>query len=312
MRKIGLNISTTYNPMDYKPFDTRQLVEKYADLVNLNTWITSGENFAYNGMIVAVGGHANMTETDLSKVSIYYLFDPLNTDPDNDYPDVTKEENWHKLCEWSELNTLESRIEELENIEVIPGVSIEEVNAAVEQLRQEVLNAGYITEAMLSEYGFAESSDLDQVLSDAKAYTDDITNTLVDTDTFNSALSDLVTDDDLSDALSTINNEMSQKAAVADVNALSATVSSLETSVANKADSSTLDSYYTKDEVDQKIAGAGNGDIDLDSYAKASDLNALESTVDALNTTIGQMSEKVSAIEDIDITIIHGGSAKKN
>jgi hypothetical protein len=94
-------INYTYNVNDYRPLDTRMLVPTYADLTLESNWLVKGESNTYNGMIVAVGSNT----ADLTKNGVYYLFDAKNPGAD-DLPDVTKEENWHKLCNLADVNNI--------------------------------------------------------------------------------------------------------------------------------------------------------------------------------------------------------------
>lgn len=109
-------LNQVYNINDYRPLDTRMLVPTYEDLVDEANWLVKGESNAYNGMIVAVGSNLK----DLSKNGIYYLFDTKNPGSD-DTPDVTKEENWHKLANLADLagltELIESNANKLDGIE---------------------------------------------------------------------------------------------------------------------------------------------------------------------------------------------------
>ncbi len=94
-------LKTVYNVDYYYPLDTRMLVPTYADLTLESNWLYkngSGESNAYNGMIVAVGSNTS----DYTKNGIYYLFDKKNPGED-DVPDVTNPDNWHKVAEMSDL-----------------------------------------------------------------------------------------------------------------------------------------------------------------------------------------------------------------
>ena len=102
-------IKNVYNVSDYHPLDTRMLVPTYADLTLESNWLVNGESNAYNGMIVAVGSN----KADYTKNGIYFLFDKYNPGKD-DIPEVTKEENWHKLASLSELSEVISQLQLLE------------------------------------------------------------------------------------------------------------------------------------------------------------------------------------------------------
>jgi hypothetical protein len=102
-------LKNVYNVRDYHPLDTRMLVPTYADLTLESNWLVNGESNAYNGMIVAVGSN----KADYTKNGIYFLFDKNNPGKD-DVPEVTKEENWHKLASLSELSEVISQLQLLE------------------------------------------------------------------------------------------------------------------------------------------------------------------------------------------------------
>lgn len=101
-------INYTYNVNDYRPLDTRMLVPTYADLTLESNWLVKGESNTYNGMIVAVGSNT----ADLTKNGVYYLFDAKHPGAD-DLPDVTKEENWHKLCNLADVNNIIAQLSSL-------------------------------------------------------------------------------------------------------------------------------------------------------------------------------------------------------
>lgn len=87
---------STYDVKYYGPYDTRMLVPTFADLLDESNWTIEGYGSnAYNGMIVVVGSNTD----DISKNGIYRLFDINNPNP-KDEPDVTKEENWHRVADY--------------------------------------------------------------------------------------------------------------------------------------------------------------------------------------------------------------------
>jgi hypothetical protein len=76
-----------------KPLDSRSLVKTYDDLLNIDNWVNAkGSPIVYNGMIVAVW----LNTADTSKNGIYFLHDSSVTSAKGT-PDVTKENNWHKI-----------------------------------------------------------------------------------------------------------------------------------------------------------------------------------------------------------------------
>lgn len=106
------------------PFDARLLVTDIADLTSENTWInpSTSKSTAYNGMIVSVANTA-----DTSSNGVYYFFDPNYTKLKGGT--TTNSENWHKLCELTELNSLADRVAALEgkNPEIDYSALIEEL-----------------------------------------------------------------------------------------------------------------------------------------------------------------------------------------
>ena len=74
------------------PLDAKSLVKAYADLLDTATWTLDNKNIAYNGMITAVW----LNKDDTSKNGVYFLHDPACTSALKT-PDVTNEDNWHRL-----------------------------------------------------------------------------------------------------------------------------------------------------------------------------------------------------------------------
>lgn len=118
---MALKISNQYLYTGRGPFDSKSIVKTYADLLLKATWQLpdSEDSAAYNGMLVAVW----LNKDDPTKNGIYYLFDSeASAKPTAAYvtpePDVTKEENWHKLAEIndlaSKLSAIDARISALE------------------------------------------------------------------------------------------------------------------------------------------------------------------------------------------------------
>ena len=105
---MALEISNQYLYTGRGPFDAKSLVKTYAELLLEETWLSeAGKSTAYNGMIVAVW----LNKEDTTKNGIYYLHDSLITSTFK-APDVTKEENWHKLVEIDDLTAKLTAIDE--------------------------------------------------------------------------------------------------------------------------------------------------------------------------------------------------------
>ena len=85
------NVSTNYRYLGEGPFDAKQYVNTFADLLK----ISSG---AYNGMLVGVGVG--------DKRGLYYLNDKSVQDPVWDAPNTRDELNWHKLQTAEDINNL--------------------------------------------------------------------------------------------------------------------------------------------------------------------------------------------------------------
>lgn len=127
------------------PLDCKQLVTTYEKLLLTDTW----SGYAYNGMIVGVG----LDKSNPEKNGIYYLYD-ANVTNALGKPDVTVESNWHKLGELSEINNIAARVSALE--ENSGGVDEDAVNqlitAQIDALREEIIEAGYLTASDLENY----------------------------------------------------------------------------------------------------------------------------------------------------------------
>jgi hypothetical protein len=120
-------LNQVYNVNEYRPLDTRMLVPTYSDLTLESNWLVKGESNAFNGMIVAVG--SNLADT--TKNGIYYLFDAKNPGSD-DIPDVTKEENWHKLANFEDITGLTEIIQA--NANKLAGIETTVVDLINEKL----------------------------------------------------------------------------------------------------------------------------------------------------------------------------------
>lgn len=105
------------------PLDAKATVKTYSDLINLATWTVDDTLVAYNGMIVAVW----LDKTNASNNGIYYLFDPLVTSAIKK-PDVTNEDNWHRLGGLDDLQALAGQIDTIkESLEELQDSSTEVV-----------------------------------------------------------------------------------------------------------------------------------------------------------------------------------------
>ena len=98
-------ISDQYKYKGQGPFDAKALVKTYADLITQSTWLVDNKLTAYNGMIVSVG----LNKADSTKNGVYVLFDPSVTTALGK-PDVTNENNWHKLAELTDFSDIVAKI----------------------------------------------------------------------------------------------------------------------------------------------------------------------------------------------------------
>ena len=105
------------------PLDAKSLVKTYAELLDPNTWKVNGINSAYNGMITAVW----LNLTDTNKNGIYFLHDATITGT-RGTPDVTNENNWHKLGGIDNLPGLAEQISAIQN-------DLEQVKSDVDELQ---------------------------------------------------------------------------------------------------------------------------------------------------------------------------------
>lgn len=100
--KGNYTLSTTYDNSYWGPLDSRMLVPTKADLILESNWIPKGQtsHSAFNGLVTVVAGDPNPSNN-----GIYRLFD-LNNPGASDVPDVTSYDNWHKMVELSDLESL--------------------------------------------------------------------------------------------------------------------------------------------------------------------------------------------------------------
>ena len=103
---MAIEITSQYSYTGRGPLDAKALVKTYAELLLETTWHTkAGKISAYNGMIVAVW----LNTADTSKNGVYFLHD-ANVKSTFATPDVTKEENWHRLGGIENLSGLSEQI----------------------------------------------------------------------------------------------------------------------------------------------------------------------------------------------------------
>lgn len=91
------------------PLDAKALVKTYPELLQVATWTLDDKLTAYNGMITSVW----LNKEDTTKNGIYFLFDPKVAKA-LDKPDVTNEENWHKLADLDAMSDFSTRLSAME------------------------------------------------------------------------------------------------------------------------------------------------------------------------------------------------------
>ena len=163
MKLSGLSIGSQYILTGRNPFDAKQKVNTYADLLLDATWkLADGTAVAFNGMIVAVA-----TDTDLSKRGLYILLDDTII---NNFstPDYTTDSNWHKIAELSDLDNLadKSTVEGIQaRVSALESQSVDEstVNALIE--------AQLITLKAELDTKYAAKTDLDNFYKKNEVYT---------------------------------------------------------------------------------------------------------------------------------------------
>lgn len=131
-----INTGNQYKYTGRSPVDAKMLVKTYNELFLEDTWLVSGKNCAYNGMIVAVG----LNKEDASKNGIYYLHDATVTSTFT-APNVTLESNWHKLCTIDEIASF--------------AESLSSIQTELQELSDKVDNLN--GEASVESYGYMNS-----------------------------------------------------------------------------------------------------------------------------------------------------------
>lgn len=130
------NISTQYLYTGKGPFDSKMLVKSYNNLLS----ISQG---AYNGMIVAVG-----LDSEPSNNGIYYLYDSTIKNAMGT-PDTTNRDNWKKICEITEIESVISRVTHLESIDYVDKAFL---NEQIEELRKELSNSDIQVDSSVKTY----------------------------------------------------------------------------------------------------------------------------------------------------------------
>lgn len=279
------NMTTNYDVTVKKPFDARMLVPTYSDLLDENNWykydpVTQNITtvwIAYNGMIVAVAD----TDNPISN-GLYMLFDATNKKK----PSVVAE-NWIKI---GDLSDVESRLSALEAIELPEGITIEQVQAEVDVLRKEMESVGYLTKDDLT--GYAEDSDVESALTEAKSYTDTQLEGYVSAQLFSEEVGKLATDEELAAEVTKIEAKF-EGYATTDAIANHITMADVETKnyliaqdIIGKLDASVYESekinYVTSEQLEGKEYLVAE---DLTGYALSTDIPSIDGLVSSEDLT---------------------------
>lgn len=159
---MAIGNSNQYYYKGRGPFDVRATVSNLADLTNITTWEKYG-NYVYNGMVVGVSYDTTITNRGV------YVFNDPTVSGSFKAPDVTNIDNWHKLCELDELDSLVERISALEAYD---HVTEADITAQVAALKSEI------------EKDYATKAYVDEAISNVEVDTSD----LVSTSQFNTEL----------------------------------------------------------------------------------------------------------------------------
>lgn len=149
-------IKNMYKVAGKAPVDAKALIKTYNDLLLETTWEVVNDygnkvNVAYNGMITAV-----WLDEDSTKNGIYFLQDTNKRNVSsvlNNNPDVTKAENWIKLCDLSAIKALETQIADLNSrLEILEGQSTETFTSKYDFPQEGIINKLYIDAATSTMY----------------------------------------------------------------------------------------------------------------------------------------------------------------
>ena len=155
-RYKGSFITSTYATSKRFPIDARMLVTSRSDLINPSIWISHSSqdvDATFNGMITAVNNDGEHT-------GVYYLIDRTKITEDNYNAYIAAVDSgsdtetyfsmWKKLGTLEEINLIAKRVLALEQSGgSSTGITQEELTTQIDALRQEILDAGYVTESDL-------------------------------------------------------------------------------------------------------------------------------------------------------------------
>lgn len=143
----GSLLQGTFDSSKRFPVDARMLVNTREDLINPSIWQvnTLDVNSLFDGLITAVN-------KDADNNGVYYLLDKTLITQAN-YTSYIEAANkgdnvdqyfvmWKKLCTLDEINLLSARVFSLEQKN---GITQEELTEQLDVLKNELIQAGYIT-----------------------------------------------------------------------------------------------------------------------------------------------------------------------
>lgn len=309
-----------------RPYDARMLVPTYEDLIIKDNWRATNPDtgeltnaiIAYNGMIVVVAD-----KTDMENSGLYILMD-YNA---KKTPDVTIKTNWIKIGD-ADLTLVEERLTALESLP--KGVTLEQVEAQLAIVREEIAALDYLTESDLD--GYATTDIVSAGFADVRSYIDEQLANRITEESLASKLADYVTSDafefykvEIEDFKKSIEEELASKASATDLADINSQIADVISSLDDKLEQSDLNGYYTKEEidgkafatrsyVDDKVAEAvSGGQIDLKGYVKTEQLFEVQAgimtEIGSVNASVGEVDGKVddlSAAVDADIKNLQG------
>lgn len=306
--------SNQYRYTGKGPLDSKALIKTYAELLKEETWYASATNTAscaYNGMIVAVW----LNKEDTSKNGIYFLFDPAVTSALGK-PVVTKEENWHKLAELSdlanvdtseisaqiaELTTKVTTVEEAINGKEGQEGLIAQVAANVQAIADEMANRENADKAILAKIGeVADGASLASLISNLEQ-------------TYSAEKANFALKSEVSASLDTVEAVLASKANAADVYTKEQTLEEITNQLTSYAKQTDLDSYAKLTDLTGKVDAGEYSAYKAQITSELAELTtSVNSKADASNVyTKDEVYTKQEALDKIaeKITEVNGGES---
>jgi hypothetical protein len=233
-----------------RPYDARMLVPTYADLIIKDNWRATNPDtgeltnaiIAYNGMIVVVAD-----KTDMENSGLYILMD-YNA---KKTPNVELVENWIKIGD-ADLTAVEERLTALESLP--KGVTLEQVEAQLAIVREEIAALDYLTESDLE--GYATTDIVSAGFADVRSYVDEQLANCITEESLASKLVNYVTSDafefykvEIEDFKKSVEEELASKASATDLADINSQIAEVISSLDDKLEQSDLNAYYTRDEI---------------------------------------------------------------